>query len=77
MTLKLSPAQRYQVDKLNGKTLMTADYCNRFKCWLHTPYERETRTFDALEAKGVVRRVTVDEGYSYNGYVLTELGKSL
>lgn len=75
--MKLSPAQRYQVDKLQGKTLMSGSWCKHHQCWNHNPYVSEQRTFDSLEAKGVMTRCRVEDGCTGNGYRLTELGETL
>lgn len=76
--MKLSYAQRYQVDKLQGKTLMPPDHFDReHNCWVQMPYGRDWRVFEALERKGVVEYVNIENGFTQNGFRLTELGKTL
>lgn len=68
---KLTPAQQYVIDKLNGKTLMPPDtYDNNRKCYIDMPYIRNVRTYEALERKGLIKYVSIDDGWKQNGYVL-------
>lgn len=42
----------------------------------YMPYANQAATFEACVRKGVLIYRRVDDGYTHNGYELTELGRS-
>lgn len=74
--VRLSPAQRYQIDKLKGKTLMAGEWDRVAKEWCWMPYMTEVRTYEALERKGYVVYKSVGPGIALNGYRLTDAGQA-
>lgn len=42
----------------------------------YMPYASQSRTFEALERRGLVTFRSVDEGSPYNGYALTDEGRA-
>lgn len=69
--MKLSPAQTRILTEFVGFSI------RREPDGTIMPYRDEMRTFGALERHGLVRWVDVGkEGYTYNGWVITDAGRT-
>jgi hypothetical protein len=63
---KLSDAQTSALGLIN----YWGEYDAKHGCYIYMPYASDQRTFTALERKGYVEYVRVDDGFRINGYRL-------
>lgn len=68
MVTKLSVAQRHALEILRRETRGAGE--------TYMPYADHERTFAALARRGLAVWRTVDDGFRYNGYAITDAGKA-